>query len=226
MDRRERRSFTDYSLTVLAALLLVQAVVVQPLVTMGLVHGHWAVAVFMAALALAVWLLFDRTRVGKVFVLLAFLSVVLRVADARHPDAGLRQLEIVLGAGSLLMLTWLTLIYTLAPGPMNLHRVFGAIAAFLLIGLSFAELHKLVALRFDGAYLLLGQSVDAALLMPQLDYFSFVTLTSLGFGDITPQHPVARSLTVLQAVVGVLYPAALLGWMVSMVGRAASSGQP
>jgi hypothetical protein len=219
MDRQQRRSLTDYSLTILAAMLLLQGIVVQPLVAMGLIHGHWAVAVFMAALALAVWLLFDRTRVGKVFVLLAFLSVVLRVADARHPDAGLRQWEIVLGAGSLLMLTWLTLIYTLAPGPMNLHRVFGAIAAYMLFGMSFAELHKLVALQFADAYLLFGQPADAARLMAQLDYFSFVTLTSLGFGDVTPQHPLARSLTVLEAVVGVLYPAALLGWMVSMMGR-------
>lgn len=219
MNMQGRRQFTDYSLTVLAALLVLQGIVVQPLVTMGLVQGHWAVAVFMAVLALAVWLLFDRTRVGKVFVLLAFLTMVLRVADALHPDAGLRQWEIALGAGSLLMLTWLTLIYTLAPGPMNLHRVFGAIAAFLLIGMSFAEMHRLVALNFTDAYLLFGQPAEASRVMEQLSYFSFVTLTSLGFGDLTPHHPVARSLTVLEAVVGVLYPAALLGWMVSMVGR-------
>lgn len=219
MNMQSRRRFTDYSLTVLAALLLLQGIVVQPLVTMGLVHGHWAVAVFMAVLALAVWLMFDRTRVGKVFVLMAFLTAVLRVADARHPDAGLRQWEIALGAGSLLMLTWLTLLYTLAPGPMNLHRVFGAIAAFLLIGMSFAEMHRMVALNFTDAYLLFGQPAEASLVMEQLSYFSFVTLTSLGFGDLTPHHPLARSLTVLEAVVGVLYPAALLGWMVSIVGR-------
>jgi hypothetical protein len=219
MNMQSRRRFTDYSLTVLAALLLLQGIVVQPLVTMGLVHGHWAVAIFMAVLALAVWLLFDRTRVGKVFVLMAFLTVVLRVADARHPDADLRQWEIALGAASLLMLTWLTLIYTLAPGPMNLHRVFGVIAAFLLIGMSFAEMHRLVALNFTDSYLLFGQPAEASRIVEQLSYFSFVTLTSLGFGDLTPHHPLARSLTVLEAMVGVLYPAALLGWMVSMVGR-------
>ena len=219
MSDQGRRGLTDSSLTILAALLLLQGSLVQPLVAMGHINGNWAVAVFMAVLALAVWLLFDRTRVGKVFVLLAFLTVVLRVADARHPDVGLRQWEILLGAGSLLMLTWLTLIYTLAPGAINLQRVFGAIAAFLLIGMSFAELHKLVALHFADAYLLFGQPAGAEQVIPQLGYFSFVTLTSLGFGDLTPQHPLARSLTVVEAVVGVLYPAALLGWMVSMVGR-------
>ena len=53
----------------------------------------------------------------------------------------------------------------------------------------------------------------------RLNYFSFITLTSLGYGDITPVSPVARSLTVLEALVGVLYPAALLGWLVSLVAR-------
>ena len=59
--------------------------------------------------------------------------------------------------------------------------------------------------------------------MPHLNYFSFVTLTSLGFGDITPAHPAARALTILEALIGVLYPAALLGWLVSLVARPKSA---
>ena len=47
-------------------------------------------------------------------------------------------------------------------------------------------------------------------------YFSFVTLSTLGYGDVTPVHPVARSLAVAEALTGQLYPAILLGRLVSL----------
>ena len=47
-------------------------------------------------------------------------------------------------------------------------------------------------------------------------YFSFVTLTTVGYGDIVPIHPVARSLCNLELIIGQLYPATLLARMVSL----------
>ena len=47
-------------------------------------------------------------------------------------------------------------------------------------------------------------------------YFSFVTLTTVGYGDVTPVHPVARSLAVAEALIGQLYPAILLARLVSL----------
>jgi hypothetical protein len=47
-------------------------------------------------------------------------------------------------------------------------------------------------------------------------YFSFTTLTTTGFGDITPMHPFARSLTNLEAVIGQLYPATILARLVTL----------
>ena len=48
------------------------------------------------------------------------------------------------------------------------------------------------------------------------DYFSFVTLTSTGYGDVFPVHPVARSLCNLETILGQLYPATLLARLVSL----------
>ena len=50
----------------------------------------------------------------------------------------------------------------------------------------------------------------------ELTYFSVVTLTTTGFGDITAVHPVARTLVMLEALVGQLYPAIILAWLVSL----------
>ena len=52
--------------------------------------------------------------------------------------------------------------------------------------------------------------------MPSSPYFSFVTLTTLGYGDTVPVHPVARSLAIAEALVGQLYPAILIGRLVSL----------
>jgi hypothetical protein len=214
-----RRRLTDWSLTLLTLVLLAEVVLIPPLVELGVVNRHWADASFMGLLALAAWLLFDRTVIGKIFFLLAFVSVVLRVANLTHGNAELRTADASFAAASLLALTWLTLLYTLASGRINAHRVFGAISAFLIVGLAFAQLHQLVAMHAEGAYLLLGAPADYDAIVRRLNYYSFVTLTSLGYGDITPAHPVARALTVLEALVGVLYPAALLGWLVALVSR-------
>jgi hypothetical protein len=50
----------------------------------------------------------------------------------------------------------------------------------------------------------------------KLVYFSFVTLTSVGYGDIVPVHPVARSLCNLESIIGQLYPATLLARLVTL----------
>jgi voltage-gated potassium channel Kch len=47
-------------------------------------------------------------------------------------------------------------------------------------------------------------------------YFSFVTLTTTGYGDIVPLHPYARSLANIEAVIGQLYPATLLARLVTL----------
>ena len=47
-------------------------------------------------------------------------------------------------------------------------------------------------------------------------YFSFVTLTTVGYGDITPVALGARSLTMLEALVGQLYPAVIIARLVSL----------
>jgi hypothetical protein len=49
-----------------------------------------------------------------------------------------------------------------------------------------------------------------------LTYLSFVTLTTIGYGDILPVHPIARSLCTLEAIIGQLYPATLLARLVTL----------
>jgi voltage-gated potassium channel Kch len=59
-----------------------------------------------------------------------------------------------------------------------------------------------------------------------LYYFSFVTLTTVGYGDILPVAPVARALATLEALVGQLYPAILIARLVSLQIYAATTETP
>jgi hypothetical protein len=62
--------------------------------------------------------------------------------------------------------------------------------------------------------------VNADQLASKLIYFSFATLTTVGFGDVLPVHPYARSLAIAEAIVGQLFPAILIGALVAMAMQA------
>jgi hypothetical protein len=103
-------------------------------------------------------------------------------------------------------------------GPVTGHRIRGAIVIYLLLGAIWALLYQTVALTIPEAFRLpegvSGGDPDA--LQHLLMYFSFITLTTIGYGDITPVHPVARTLTMLEGLAGQLYPAITLARLVSL----------
>jgi energy-coupling factor transporter transmembrane protein EcfT len=102
-------------------------------------------------------------------------------------------------------------------GPITGHRVLGAIAAYLLLALCFSLAYDLIEYVHPGSFTLplegaQGNQTRSASFL----YFSVVTLTTVGFGDIAAVHPVARSLVMVEALVGTLYPAILLARLVTL----------
>src|SRR5258708_58753 len=113
------------------------------------------------------------------------------------------------------VLIWVVARAVFGPGRITYHRVIGAILLYLTIGIVFVALYTLVGALAPGSFR--GISVhDRVSLPPDLVYFSFTTITTVGFGDIVPVHPFARSLSNLEAILGQLYPATLLARMVSL----------
>ena len=95
-----------------------------------------------------------------------------------------------------------------------MNRVVGALCIYLLLGVLWAVLFAFVELVEPTAFLDRGREVGGPI--EHFLYYSFVTLTTLGYGDITPVHPVARTLAYLEAVIGQLYIAVLIA---GLVGR-------
>ena len=102
------------------------------------------------------------------------------------------------------------------------HRIVGAILLYLLLGVAFATMFAFVGLSISDAFKGIAFKDDLAL-ASSLFYFSFVTLTSTGYGDVIPIHPLARSLCNLECIIGQLYPATILARLVTLEMRAASN---
>jgi hypothetical protein len=133
------------------------------------------------------------------------------------PEAGLEDLDIVLAMVAIALLTAVLLRHVFREGPITADRIRGAIAVYLLIGVLWCLAYQLLdhvapgSFHFPETVVLIRGRISH-----RLAYFSFVTLTTVGYGDITPIHPVARALATAEAFVGQLYPAILIGRLVSL----------
>jgi len=126
-----------------------------------------------------------------------------------------------------LFFSWPYNLYVLAAAWLAIAITLGAVVA--IIGLSarsiavgFATLFTFVGLLLPDAFKGITFDDNPAL-ANSVFYLSFVTLTSTGYGDIVPLHPIARSLCNLESVIGQLYPATLLARLVTLELRQAIS---
>jgi voltage-gated potassium channel len=113
---------------------------------------------------------------------------------------------------------WLAGRQILFSGAIDRNSIIGAICIYLLMGLIWALLYLLVAQFLPGAFIGIAHDVWHVNFSNAI-YFSFVTLTTLGYGDISPVAPVARFLVYMEAIVGVFYMAILVA---SLIGARVS----
>jgi hypothetical protein len=98
-------------------------------------------------------------------------------------------------------------------GRVNAERIFAVLSAYLLTGLIFGIAYGLINDLRPGAFRL---PTEETVRFEHGVYMSFVILTSLGFGDVVPVTPIARGLTILEAVIGQMYMAVLVARLVSL----------
>jgi hypothetical protein len=104
----------------------------------------------------------------------------------------------------------------LAPGEITRHRVLGAVALYLGLGMAFASAYRVSWELFPASLANVSPDILVSQAYSSMLYFSFVTLTSVGYGDIVPVQPFVRALSNLEAIVGQLYPATLLARLVTL----------
>ena len=103
-------------------------------------------------------------------------------------------------------------------GQISADKICGAICVYLLIGFAWAFGYGIIELINPGSFSGLAEidTDNHVGRIMQLRYFSFATLTTLGFGDILPRSPSARTLATLEAVTGQIYLAVLIARLVGL----------
>ena len=173
----------------------------------------------LAVLVLSTWTLRMRHQTVLAVATLAVATalVILSVPDDRHWMRLVAHSSMAFFTG---VVTVALLRYVLDPHLINTDKVFGAVAAYVLIAISFACLFLALQYVQDKAFHINEvNDPDGKLSWSDAMYFSFTVLTSTGFGEITPVTDMARSLIVIEQVLGVMYVAFLVARLANLYGR-------
>jgi hypothetical protein len=207
------------------AILVVVIFVVVPLAGLGVVERFvvdigFSVLLISGAVAtnrslLLTWLIIMLTLAGLVVHWAGFC-----VSSFRHPMLDAILIMLLFGCFVVVMM-----LQIFRSGRITLHRVLGAVAAYLSVGLAWGYAYYAASLFNPDAVQFVNEPNLHEIPAARYIYFSFVTLTTVGYGDAAPMDPVTRSLAMAEALTGQLYPAVLIAGVLSMALQARNGKQ-
>jgi ion channel len=154
-------------------------------------------------------------------------TIALHWIDYFYPGAGLGPWTAFGHVVAVAFLITLIVRHVFREGPITIPRIQGAVAVYLLLGALWGGIYETINDFAPGAFRFADPPQSPRELTTSLAYYSFVTLTTMGYGDITPVHPAARSAAMVEALVGQLFPAILIARLVAMeLGARERRGTP
>jgi len=161
----------------------------------------------------------NRRLMWAIILLLAVPMFAARIWAQATADPGAMVVYAALNALFLAAVLLVCLSRVVDESPVNEDKILGAICVYLLIGVIFSFVYE-INFILDPQAIDLGERFQDSGTPQQFwvfSYFSFVTLTTLGYGDVLPVAPFARSMATLEAIIGPLYLAILIARLVSLV---------
>src|SRR5438034_1593191 len=200
----------------LLLLLLVAMVFVVPAILPYGRTGRFVLDVLMTFLLLAgVLAVAEHRIIEPALLVVSILTIVVRWAEWIVPSTLLPAVREVSALLALVVLAVAVGSNVFGAGTAVVDRITGAVVLYLLIGLVWAVAYGIVDEHSPGAFTGAGGG-EGGYGLGRWVYFSFVTLTTVGYGDISPVARAARSLAMLEALIGQLYPAVILARLVSL----------
>jgi hypothetical protein len=192
-------------------LLLLTLFVLAPLLSARIIAPLVLKIAFLLIMISGAFIVTTRTSFRLLIIVVGLSSVALNLFGVFSEKTS-QTLDALASVGTLTAFAMLMGRNFLSGGRVPAHRIAAAVTIYLLLGLIWARLYELLESVRPGSFRFpAGEDLDAS----ALTYFSFVTLATLGYGDITPISLVARDLAVLEAVMGQLYLVILISWLVS-----------
>lgn len=179
---------------------------------------QWTLAVFLALVLLtAVRTVANKPHQYYVALVLAVIALLPQLGvlfDGSH------WMEMTRLVSMVLFLVWVCLLLLrdiiVRSHTVTTELIFGAINVYLMVGLAFAFVYSLLEFAQPGSFTGLGGYSGKQGSVNQFMYFSFITLSTLGYGDITPLTPFASTASYVQAIFGQLYLAILVARLVGL----------
>jgi len=194
---------------------------------LALVHSTIAQLVLYlalgAALVLGAWSLSKERRFFLTAAGITLVAVVCSVIAYLTGNALAIFLVLSLQMLFWLMNAWFVGSHVMSPGRVDLNRIAGGICIYMIAAVVWAWAYTLVYQLIPDAFNGIG-SVPFEGQLSEMLYFSFVTLTTLGYGDVTPAHPITRWMAQFEAVFGQFYIAIMVASLVGMWIASATSG--
>ncbi|HEY2386330.1 MAG TPA: potassium channel family protein [Candidatus Binatia bacterium] len=207
----------DHGLSAMLVLLVLLIVVIQPLGELGVVGRVLATLYFSLTLISGVWTVAGTRRGAAAVGALVAAGVLVRGMRLWHGNDSFLLSSALVSCVFCIVVAAVVLAQVFRAGPITFHRIRGAVAAYLLFGLAWAFAYEAVAIERPDAFVMPSRyATSGDEVISHFVYFSFVTLTTVGYGEMTAIHPVARSLVILEALAGQLFPAILLARLVSL----------
>jgi len=205
----------EYSLTALLIMLVLTLFVITPLASSAMIGSEITLGFVAALTVTGVAVVAARRSIVIVVMVLAASAIGLDWAAHFEHQKLLWIIDNVVRLAFVLLLAVIVTTQVFRPGNVTHHRVQGAICVYLLAGLAWSYAFDILWVLDHSAF----RMADITEAMPRsgmLRYFSFVTLTTLGYGDILPVSPIARSLATSEALFGQLYPAVMIARLISL----------
>lgn len=169
--------------------------------------------VFSCFLAIGVWSLKGFGRFFSVGIALVIAGIILNVLAVYLPSAVFLYGSLATLFGFLLIAVFCTFKQVVLGTDISANRLVGAVCIYLLLGVIWAVAYSILEMTVTGSFQgflpLEDREWDSEWL-----YFSFVTMTTLGYGDISPVSATARALAYIEAVFGQFYIAILVAGLV------------
>ena len=206
----------DHSMSLLLLFLVLTVFIIIPL-TINQIFWIRLMAIFISLNFIAGILTITSSVVKRIIGVLLTAAVIIVSLSDDGSSSAMRIAEYALWIGYFLILGVMLVRRVFANDEGNIFRIQGAIAAYIIFGMMFSFAYMLIY-YLDPSSFLISDRIDMTEFSPGYNfvYFSFVTLCTLGYGDITPLSHIAQSASILEAMIGILFPAILIARLVGL----------
>ncbi len=221
----EKLAQNNFAYLLAALLALICMMPVIDLMSSGRIAFTLLLVFLSASIVVASWAFRVNQRLFRTGISFAIIALLLSVIAGVAHSATLGYLSLVAHIIFWSTGVWIAGSQVLAAGRITLNRIIGAVCVYMMVAVIFAFLNTLTNWLFPGSFTNLTATILTEEL-PEFIYYSFVTLNTLGYGDISPVGSLARVLAILEVTFGVFYMAILVASLVSMHISSGTTASP